>query len=45
MLYTSTSNLDLNLSLNFNDFVIYIIPNIFVLFPICLIHNSKLCLY
>ncbi len=34
LLCTSTSNIDFNLSLNSNDFVTYIIPNIYISSPI-----------
>ncbi len=44
-LYNSTSNLDLNFSLNLNDFVTRIIPNAFVSSPIRLmipdIHQER----
>ncbi len=39
------SNLDLNLNLNSNGLVTYIIPNAFVSSPIHLIHAFKLSLY
>ncbi len=44
-LYISTFNLDLNLSLNLNDFINCMIPNTFVLSPIRLmilnVHHQK----
>ena len=41
LLHTLTSNLDLNLSLKPNGVVTCIIPNTFILSPICLVHNSR----
>ncbi len=44
-LYILTSNLNLNLSLNCNGLIIYIIPNVFLSSLIYPIHDFRLSLY